>query len=375
MKQKITRKELVEHIRQVMPAGYNEYEKLAFIEYEVAKHISFDEKYLWGEMGTSEKIYKLAKKEAQNPQPKIKRKLICITMSELFGYVAKQFGFKVRYQRRKSGKEICRGTEEIFGNISEKEQEHVCTVIGLSNGKFIEVDLQYDLDRIQTRSRPRAFGLNRHQINDDNEEKVVQLSPQLVEATFRRVYGLKETEYFTNEYITYLIAKLRVQRKNLIEMFEEIINDDRINVEIRNSRCVEAKKIYEEILRLCKQNTTDIIDFQGDKRAIIEECTLSNDKGQKRYSFCIFAKEKDEEAFYIYSKSSKRMVKLSREEIAKLTGQVMNVELKGEKTEIKQQMMDFVNGEKQNSTNSLEENNTISLEDIFLDEDDEQELE
>jgi hypothetical protein len=69
------------------------------------------------------------------------------------------------------------------------------------------------------------------------------------------------------------------------------------------------------------------------------------------------------------------MVKLSREEIAKLTGQVMNVELKGEKTEIKQQMMDFVNGEKQNSTNSLEENNTISLEDIFLDEDDEQELE
>ena len=49
--------ELVEYIRQNMPSNYNEYERLAFIEKEVAKQISFDEKYLWGDIGTKQKIY------------------------------------------------------------------------------------------------------------------------------------------------------------------------------------------------------------------------------------------------------------------------------------------------------------------------------
>lgn len=372
-KRRLTRKELVKHIQQTMPLGLNEYEKLAFIEVEVAKHISFDEKYLWGEMGTSEKIYKLAKKDAQNPKPEIKRKLICITMAELFGYVAKEFGFEVRYQRRMDGRQIEVGEKNIFKNISEEVQEHICPVIGLSNGKFIEVDIQYDLERLQTRSKLRAFGQAIHVKEEgETEERIEILPPKLVEDTFRKIYGLKENEWFTDEYIMVLSAELSSQRKNLIEILDIFMNDPRIRKEIKNTRCIEANKIYRAILNVCYDKHRDKQFFQGESKAIIEECILSDDQGRKRYSFCIYAEDKGQRGFYIYSKKSRRMVKLSQEEIQQLTQQVMKVELKGEPTELKKQMIAFVNGYAENIKKPSEESNEVSLEDIFLDEDEEE---
>ena len=368
-RRRLTRKELVQHIRETMPGDYNEYEKLAFIEVEVAQNIAFDEKYLWGEVGTSEKIYKLAKRQAQNPKPEIKRKLICITMAELFGYVAKQFGFEAKYQRRIDGEQIEIGENEVFRNISEEQQEHVCTVIGLSSGELIEVDVQYDLERLQTRSKPRAFGQRKH---DEKGQGIEILPIQLVEQTFKKVYGLNEDEWFTDEYIMVLSTRLRCQGKSLIDVIDSFMNEPRIKAELQNARCIEANKIYRDILRVCYDITIDKQFFQGENRAIIEECILSDEQGRKKYSFCIYAEERDKKVFYIYSKKSKRMVRLNQEEIQQLTRQVMNIELKGQPTELKQQLIDFVNGKKENAESEKEDREKISLEDIFLDEDEEE---
>ena len=368
-RRRLTRKELVQHIRETMPGDYNEYEKLAFIEVEVAQNIAFDEKYLWGEVGTSEKIYKLAKRQAQNPKPEIKRKLICITMAELFGYVAKQFGFEAKYQRRIDGEQIEIGENEVFRNISEEQQEHVCTVIGLSSGELIEVDVQYDLERLQTRSKPRAFGQRKH---DEKGQGIEILPIQLVEQTFKKVYGLNEDEWFTDEYIMVLSTRLRCQGKSLIDVIDSFMNEPRIKAELQNARCIEANKIYRDILRVCYDITIDKQFFQGENRAIIEECILSDEQGRKKYSFCIYAEERDKKVFYIYSKKSKRMVRLNQEEIQQLTRQVMNIELKGQPTELKQQLIDFVNGKKENAESEKEDRENISLEDIFLDEDEEE---
>lgn len=373
MIKKLTRKQIIQHIRETMPEEYNEYERLAFIEYEIAKNISFDEKYLWGEMGTSEKIYKLAKREAQNPKPEVKRKLICVTMAELFGYVAKEFGFKVRYQSRRYGYQIEIGEKNIFNSISEKEQEHVCPVITLSDGKSIEVDIQYDLERLQTRSKPRAFGQRIHlNVDGGKDEKRGMLREQLVEETFRKIYGLKEDEKFTDEYIMILSLKLYYQGKKLNEMIDFFINDSRIKEELLNIRCIEASKIYRVILRQCYNTIRDEEFFQGENQYILEECILSDNKGRKKYSFCIYAEDKNGKVLYIYSKKSRRMIKLSQKEIQQLTEHVMNVEVKGEMTSLKRRMMDFVSNNDKCEENQIGFNNELSIEDIFLDEDEEE---
>ena len=372
MEKRLTRKELVEHIRKVMPSDYDEYERLAFIEREVAKQIAFDEKYLWGDIGTKEKIYKLAKKEAQKPRTEVNKKLICVTMAELFGYVAKQFGYDVKYQKRAPGYEIKAGDNEIFKTISTQNLEHVCPLVGLSNGKYIEVDIQEDLMRLQTGSKPKAFGGDRHGNKTSNGVSIQILDKETIERVFGKVYHLKPDERFTDEYIMVLAAKLRCEGKSPIEMLEAFMNDHKIQKELQNTRCIEANKLYKAILKVCYDVTIEKQFFKEENQAIIEECILSDNEGRKRYSFCIYAEDDEQKVFYIYSKKSRRMVKLTQEEIQQMTQQVMKVELRGRPTDLKKKMISFVNSEEENSINSINGNSTVSLEDIFFDEDEEE---
>ena len=301
-KQKLTRKQLVEHIKQIMPCDLYEIEKLAFIETEIAKQISFDEQYLWGDKESKEKIYKLAKTQAQKPHKEIKRKLICVTMAELFGYVVKEVGFDVLYQKRAPGQENQTGDNNIFKKVSPKKQEHVCPIVKLPNGKYIEVDVQSDLYRLQTRSKPKAFGKNRFKIADGIITSTVDDS--IIEKVFKKIYGLKEHERFTDEYIAIFSAMLRYQSKTPMEMLEFFMNDPKIQEELQNTRCIEANKLYKKILGVCYDVSIDKQFFKDQDKAIIEECILSNGQGQKRYSFCIYAQNEEEQQFYIFFKKS-----------------------------------------------------------------------
>lgn len=368
-KPRLTRKQLVEHIRQTMPQNYNEYEKLAFIEMQVAKYISFDEKYLWGDIGTKEKIYKLAKKEVQKPQEEVKRKLICVTMAELFGYVAKEFGFDIRYQKRTPGDNIKAGDKEIFKEISGQKQEHVCPIVGLSNGQYIEVDIQDDLARLQTHSKPKSFGANRHGIKSDNGVKIEILDSHLVDSTFRKVYQLQEKERFTDEYIMVFSAMLRCQNRTPIEMIEFFMNDPKIQKQLQNTKCIEANKLYKAILLVCYDVKIGKQFSKKEHMAIIDECILLDNEGRKRYSFCVYAEDDEQQKFYVYSKKSKRMVSLSQEEIQQMSAQDMKVQLRGRQSSLQDKMIRFINGQDENTISNKEDGSNISLEDIFFDED------
>ncbi len=367
-KRKLTRKQLVESIKQTMPNDLTEIEKLAFIETEIAKQISFDEQYLWGDRETKEKIYKLAKSEAQRPHKEIKRKLICVTMAELFGYVVKEFGFEVLYQKRVPGVEDKAGDNDIFKKVSPKKQEHVCPIVKLSNGEYVEVDIQSDLYRLQTHSKPKAFGLNQVQIK--NGVKTSTIDNSTIERTFRKIYQLEENERFTDEYIMIFAAMLRCQRKTPIEMIEFFMNDPKIQDALQNARCIEANKLYKKILGVCYDVPVENQFFKHENRekAIIDECILSDDKGQKRYSFCIYAENGEQRQFYVYSKRSRRMVNLSQEQVQQMTKQARDIKLRGRSSELKNQMISFVKGNGENIQSLRQEETTVSLDDIFLDE-------
>jgi len=367
-KRKLTRKELVEHIRQTMPSDFNEIEKLAFIEKAVADQISFDEKYLWGDIGTKEKIYKLAKNEAKKPQDRIKRKLICVTMAELFGYTLEQFGFDVRYQKRIPGTEIKAGKNEIFKEISDKKKEHVCPIVSLSNGQYVEIDIQSDLARLQTRSKPQAFGQKMYGTKISNGVPTTIISHTLSDETFRKIYQMKPNESFTDEYVMDLAATLRRQRKSPTEMIEFFMGEPKIMKELQKTRCVEANKLYKLILKVCYDDMSDKQFFTDTDCAIIEECILVDKEGRKRYSFCIYAEDEENKVFYAYSKTSKRMVKLTAGEIEQMRQKRMDIKLRGRVSTTKNKMIEFLNTAK-----GIHHECGTSIEDIFFD--DEEELE
>lgn len=373
MEKKLTRKELVQHIKEVMPNDLSEIEKIAFIEKEVARQVTFDEKYLWGDIETKRKIYKLAQKEAKNQTPNINKKLICVTMAELFGYVLKQFGFTVLYQKRAPGQSIKSGENDIFDKISTQTLEHVCTLVCISDDKYIEVDIQDDIARLQTNSRPKAFGSARHGTKISNGVSVGILAKHITDDAFKKIYGLESSTLFTDEHIMNLARIYRYLDKTPIEMFENYIEDPVIKKQFEHLGCIEACRFYKAILMGCYGFSNDGKQFEkNENKAIIEECILSDNNGKKRYSFCIYGEDDKQKVFYVYSKKSKRMVKLTQEEIKQMTGQVMNVELKGAPLKMKDNMVSYIRGDGEKSESVDQKSQIVSMEDIFLDEDEEE---
>jgi len=234
------------------------------------------------------------------------------------------------------------------------------------NGQFIEVDIQGDLARLQTRSKPQYFGGSVHGSKTENGIEIATLDKDIINRTFRKVYQLRDNERFTDEYIMVYSAILRCQGKTPIEMIKFFMDDPKIQKELKNTRCIEASKMYKMILNVCYDFSDGKQFIKGNNHAIIEECILSNDEGEKRYSFCIFAQDKEEKEFYIYSKKSRRMVNFTQEEIKQMTRQVMNVGFGGRKSEIKKEMISFINGDGLDYKESKQEISKTSIDDIFL---------
>ena len=196
-KGKLSRKALIKHIRSTMPEGLTELEILAYIEKAIADNVVFDEGYLWSDNETKKKIYKLSKQEALQRKDTVKRKMICINMAELYAYIAGEFGIEVELQRIARDEESFKieneiGGTEVLEKISEEKLEHVCPIANLKDGRRIVIDIQNDLELLQTRSRPLDFG------KGDGCSQVPKpidiLSEEEVESVFRKIYELQEGE-------------------------------------------------------------------------------------------------------------------------------------------------------------------------------------
>lgn len=315
----LTRKQLVEHIAKTMPEGLDEIEKAAFIEVEVAKRVWFSEKYLWGK--SREKIYKLAKREACNPKSKVKKELICITMAELYVYIAKQFGLNAKYQRfcynTPATTEI--GESEILRNLNANYQEHICPVVKLKDGRTISVDIQDDLTNLQTRSRPNSFGTSEdiNELSDLPEEKI--------DETFKKVYGLKDDEEFTDKYIQELNLKLKECEP--LDKIKKFMQDTRIQNEMKNLGCVEARKFCQQILQQILGVPILGTYFHNGTRACTAKCFLESSKGEKKYSIYLYAEDFDQKIFYLLSKKNRQMLEISPGELSQMIEQSMVIPL------------------------------------------------
>lgn len=306
-RKRLTRNQLIEHIQSIMPEGLTELEKAALIEVEVAKRIWFDEQYMWG--GCSEKIYKLAKSEVQKPKQEVKKKLICVTMAELYTYVAKQFGLDVKYQRYCSDKNEI-GEEEILKKLDTKAQQHVCPVLQLSDGRTIRMDIQGDLHNLQTRSRPDGFGTS------ENDPVLAVLPQKQIDDIFKKAYGLSQDEYFTDEYITRLNSKLNGREP--IDKIRILIEDSRIQEEMQNLGCVEARRFCKQILQQILGTSVFGTYFHNGTYAYTSKCFLANPDGEKRYSIYLYAQDYDQKLFYVLSKKNRQMVEVSPEDLSQM---------------------------------------------------------
>ena len=431
--------EIVEDIKNNIPDEYSEEEKIAFIAAEFSKRVAIDEHYYWGDKDTKQKMIQLAQKNDLGKHD-IKRRLIPFTMTEKLRITLQKCGYTVRFvkpgelskeirvgeieilkapaeefvdyplsllvQNQKKGQEdepnIDLETQvaqtnlpkrilprfpkitRLFGNSRVRKNESLNTHKEESEIPASELNIELDLYKLQTRCKPRGIGEIMHHKIPGQVKKLLS-NP---ESTFRKIYGLKDGEMFTDEYIDFIIRKLKEEGKTPFEILEALMMDTRIQEEVKNAGCVEANRFYNMILKKVYSVKFDpkaystrggaieqeyiIIDDDELIRneALIDECVLDDGK-KKRYSFCIFAEQFGKQLLWIYSKKTKRMIQLTPEEIYKLSSMSSHIKPRSREfsIELRERAKSFMTSAIQLEHITKEDNaESITVKDIFGDE-------
>ena len=377
---RLTVRQIVKHIKSNIPDEYSEEEKIAYIVTEFSKRIASSEHYYFGDKSTKQQMIELAQRPYLGKKNDVKRKLIPFTMSEKLARVLEKCGYSVSFVKSITGKNKSQvGKKEILKEPASDfvDRQLSLLVKGHREKKGIELNIFQDLYKIQTRCKPMLFGQNVH---CDIQRQTRTISRDSIEKVFRKVYGLKDAEIFTDEYIDFVVQRMKKEGKTPVEILKELINDERIQEEAKTAGCVEAHRFYQMLLRsiYCKgfgvkqwnaSTPAKEYEFQLNKDAtLIDECVLNSGK-KKRYSFCIYAENDNEQVLFVYSKKEKKMVQLSPRDIVVLSGRSSHIKLRQCECDkpLRQSMKNYIQGipkdaEKQSDVPQ------ITIEDIFEEE-------
>lgn len=378
---RLTVRQIVKHIKSNIPDEYSKEEKIAYIVTEFSKQIASSEHYYFGDKSTKQQMIELAQRPYLGKKNDVKRKLIPFTMSEKLARVLEKCGYSVSFVKSITGKNKSQvGKKEILKEPASDfvDRQLSLLVKGHREKKGIELNIFQDLYKIQTRCKPMLFGQNVH---CDIQRQTRTISRDSIEKVFRKVYGLKDAEMFTDEYIDFVVQRMKKEGKTPVEILKELINDERIQEETKTAGCVEAHRLYQMLLKsiYCKgfgvkqwnaSTPAKEYEFQLDDNAtLIDECVLNDGGKKKRYSFCIYAENADEQILFVYSKKGKKMVQLTSRDIDALSGRSSHITLRSCECDkpLRQLMKNYIQGiPKDINTQSYVPQ--ITIEDIFEEE-------
>lgn len=223
-------KELLEDIKS--NEEYKKLDELSFIRkiyIEIGRNKTFDVKYYFGNTETQKKIYNLARRRTEVEKRLDEREIICYSLARQCEYIFKNLGYS------------CTVTHE------PKELEHVFNILTLKDGRRIKLDLQSDLEFIQTGRKTRYFGTS------DNEYVLLDELPEkeIIEADRNIGYPNKEVEY-SDETINSIINNLK--GLPLTERVSSFISNNEINEISKDMGYMQKYSFFYKMLSSLAEN-------------------------------------------------------------------------------------------------------------------------
>lgn len=308
------KEEILQYVKENMPSGLLEEEKALYIAMCIAECKNFNERYLWSITENPQEIYRKAQKVAGSKDENYqRRKLICVGISDLFYYVAKNMGQEVYLVVK--GKKI--------ENLKElKMGQHVYNAIRTSDGRMICVDVEKDLSRLQTHCRLIGFGgipsgcnilgrefQNNTNEKDENDIDFQQLQEEEIERCVKKTNYLPEGSTYTDEYIGEIIKKNASKETSTI--LDIILKDEKVNAQISHTGPSEAYRFWEIIMQIIDNNKGLAIY----KQIKFYKCELQIKNKKSAYNFFVRVNCGDESKFYMFSKKNHNMIEVLAEEL------------------------------------------------------------
>ena len=305
----MTRQELVDSIKtelrelEARVGKLNEEELTIFILWKLIERKSFDPKYYFGSRTEREKIYKLAQKSSNHKPSKddeSKRDLICVSMSAEFKYIAEELGLKVSLERVT----YTDGSSSDYSIVDDlRAGDHLFNIVHCSNGQKIEIDVQKELAKMQTKSMPEEVDFDfdkdshlfqrRSQAREEEIRK--QNNKQKLDSILRKIGYIGEGELYTDEICKKIISES--QGCSEVEIVRRIIENPTIQERFNKSRISELHRTYKRHFK-----------YNGDFDCTVAlPCYVERKFGTRQYSLCIYSEDNGEVGIWMYSRKNQKM--------------------------------------------------------------------
>lgn len=292
-------KELLEDIKR--NEEYKKLDELSFIRkiyMEIGKNKTFDTKYYFGNNETKKKIYNLARRRTEVEKGLDKREIICYSLARQCEYIFENLGYS------------CTITHE------PRELEHVFNILTLKDGRRIKLDLQSDLEFIQTGRKTRYFG------RSDDEYFLLDELPEeeIIKADRNIGYPNEDAEY-TDGTINGIINSLK--DLPLTERISRFISNKEINEVSKDMGYMQKYSFFYKMLSSLAENEIW-------KKLFIFPCEIKPEE----YTSCIFVNDKQPKT-YLYSNKHNMFLGVDIGRISTLQEEGLKLGVKGNEKGVK----------------------------------------
>lgn len=284
----MTKKDLVESIKQNMPEGLTELEKARYVYIEIGKQKAFDPQYYYGNARTQKRIFLESHEASQNPEKfHNKRTLVCVSLTYVYLSVLRDLGIE------------CYTMSDDDGHMYNR------ILLNDENGQKIRIraDLSNDLKNIQAGLEPDQFGTTEpgydyYDTIDKQELKEIDKKIGYIEDEYRNINELQE-----------ITAGMTAT-----EGLKTILQDPRIYGNTNFQGHIERRAYYGKVINSLMHYyyRKKIFLFSG----YMDKEDKQEPNGKRRtYSLCAFSYEKNQITPYLYSIPAQRFIPVSMEQL------------------------------------------------------------
>lgn len=226
--------------------------------------------------------------------------------------------------------------------------EHISPVIKTKDGKYIKVDIEWDLENIQTGRRWIKFGSK-----DKGQDTLTELSEEELDAIMQKIGYINTKEDYLENYLEKLnLSDSSISLKNRVN---KIFLDKKIAQRVSFLKSdVDIYRFYRKVIKDYIPENKNITLFGG----------YSEDRMKKikKYTILTYLGENKNNAFWIWSNRKNQMQDVSAKMMKQFIKKGVVKIIPGKNIDKYQKMMNRIDKEKEACKNK-----EISYDEIWID--------
>lgn len=301
--------EYIEKIKEYKRQNPNitEEKLIRYVYLDLGQRFSFDLKFSFGNTKTKKSIYANSRKEEDLNEAMESNIVICKSVSYILEYILKRLGVNIR---------------TVVDADDGRKFPHMYNIVTPKEGEEYTIDLQEDMENIQSHSFTKNYGLS----VKPNKPPVIRRFD--IEQMDRELGFIDDEHYYADDYL-YLLKSDIGYFTDFAEKVEFVLGNIDIH-ENKNIQYAERKWHHEKLLK-------ELFSGRELNKIHMIDC-YQEDGGERQYKNCIAVDVSGETEIYMYSVEENRYCKMSLQEFAKATqnGLVHFQNVKGLRHEIKE---------------------------------------